>query len=78
MRKAMSDFLVYFGSFYSCEVLTTYARILHALYLLHKTLNIRNFMFASVDLYKIIRMQFIGMFTVCLQRNFTYHATTMY
>jgi len=75
----MTNFLDYFGSFYSCDVLTTYARILYALYWLNITLKIRNFiMFVFVDLYKILPMQFIGMSKDCPKRNFTYQATTIY
>jgi hypothetical protein len=58
----MTDFLVYFGSLYPCEVLTTYAHILYALYWLDITLKIRNFIMSLfVYLYEIVHMQFIGM-----------------
>jgi len=67
VRRAITDFLAYFGSFYSYEVLTTYAHILYALYLVDITLKIRNFiMLLFVDLYKILCMQLIGMSTDCL------------
>jgi len=63
----MTDFLVYFGLFYSCEVLTNYALIFYALYRLDITLKIRRFiMFVFVDIHKILRKHFIGMSTDCL------------